>query len=233
MPSPPSASRLVPPNPALNESPPPGSILVNGPRVGKDGVPILPREKSFSNQSSSLGSDSGSSVLSQSTEATSTSSPQLKFAPLPPEKPRSNSVTLGVAARASLLHGQGGGAEGSGASVPYGTTWYDGGSRPDDVVDVEEVLKKAWGRIRGRRSSKGSEDADKGAVAEEEAGEEGKEPQTRSRRGSEDDMRSSAGPHQPAKVVLGFDAEKVVAHTGEEGDWEAPQEDRSGKENSG
>lgn len=62
MPSPPSASRLVPPSPALNESPPPGSILVrvNRPRVGKDGVPILPREKSFSNQSSSLCSHSGS-----------------------------------------------------------------------------------------------------------------------------------------------------------------------------
>ncbi|PWN42518.1 hypothetical protein IE81DRAFT_125608 [Ceraceosorus guamensis] len=113
------------------------------------------------------------SVASTSTNASSGSSNHscaIRFAPLPSSGrlKRANSITIGVAARSHLLSSQGsarsnaadwqsaqlhapGGPAGNGNNARQ--AWYNGGAKPDDVVDIGEELRKgalkAWRKVRG------------------------------------------------------------------------------------
>lgn len=116
----------------------------------------------------------------------------IRFAPLPSSGrlKRANSITIGVAARSHLLSSQGAARQnaagwqqaqlhppsfGHGAgqvdpSQKHNTQmWYNGGPKPDDVVDVGEELRKgalkAWRKVRGARSeSPAGKDKSKGTA---------------------------------------------------------------------
>ncbi|ORY55333.1 hypothetical protein BCR35DRAFT_310104 [Leucosporidium creatinivorum] len=89
----------------------------------------------------------------------STNGGKLKFAPLPPGRRqyRSNSLTLGVAARAKMIQGQG--AQGNVHQARYAgpQQWYQPGApHPEDVYtykDVQRGLGKIWQKMSRRRSS--------------------------------------------------------------------------------
>lgn len=104
-----------------------------------------------------------SSVASTSTTST-TSSCAIRFAPLPVSGrlKRANSITIGVAARSHLLQSQGSAAPPRQEQIPQHVhasqqQWYVTGTKPDDVIDVGEEIRKgavkAWNRIRGTSTS--------------------------------------------------------------------------------
>ncbi|KAI5479568.1 hypothetical protein MNV49_003305 [Pseudohyphozyma bogoriensis] len=100
-----------------------------------------------------------------------------KFAPLPPGRRayRSNSLTIGVAARARMLSSQ------NGPSTPYSNQtyagpqmWYTSGMVPGDVYtyhDLTKGVKKLWSGVRRRSSSSAtSSSSAQSAEAMERAG---------------------------------------------------------------
>ncbi|GAA99051.1 uncharacterized protein L969DRAFT_54986 [Mixia osmundae IAM 14324] len=156
------------------------------------------RSRKVSNSSSSASSPRrpparrSSSLISTSTKQSSTSpssakSPSLTFAPLPePGRKRASSITLGVAARASLLNTQAGNnpqprqpspsrpvQRTGGSGSPWAQTyqvgpagfsngppaWYAGGPLPPGVYTVDDVgrgVKAAWKKLKKRSSSRDS-----------------------------------------------------------------------------
>lgn len=184
-------SLLIPPNPAIVQ---PGSspvsrggILLNpvgGARQegagGADHLRAASRDRaraSINGSTSSIATTSTSgysdgSALSPSSSSISTS-PKLKFAPLPTSgRPRSSSIALGVASRASMLSGTGYGPQAAAPQpkrdespgwqqqcAPVKPMWYAGQQVPENVKTVKDIkpgLKKAWGKIRRRSSSSNS-----------------------------------------------------------------------------
>ena len=141
-----SRSMLVPANPARrSDTVPQGGILLNARRSSSvesrqpdfergSSSPTSSRSASSpatstSDLSSSLNSFSFGSPSSQNSSIPPKSpTPSLKFAPLPPGKPRSNSISLGVAARANLITGSKSSSSSSSGSDP--NFYYSGGPAP-------------------------------------------------------------------------------------------------------
>ncbi|PWY97652.1 hypothetical protein BCV70DRAFT_48991 [Testicularia cyperi] len=98
-----------------------------------------------------------------STTSSGSSAAAIKFAPLPVSGrlKRANSITIGVAARSQLLQSQGTAAPQRPPTTPQhvhnSQYWYTGGSKPEDVVDVGEEIRKgaskAWKLLRGGSGS--------------------------------------------------------------------------------
>ncbi|KAK4705715.1 hypothetical protein P7C70_g487, partial [Phenoliferia sp. Uapishka_3] len=102
--------------------------------------------------------DGGSSgAMSEEPESLETKG-ALKFAPLPPGRRayRSNSLSIGVAARAKMIQSQGGGTKVPHPRYAGPHQWYQtGGTVPPDVYtykDMQKGVTKIWDRVR-RRSS--------------------------------------------------------------------------------
>ncbi|KAL8292989.1 hypothetical protein RQP46_000683 [Phenoliferia psychrophenolica] len=94
---------------------------------------------------------------------------RLTFAPLPPGRRayRSNSLSIGVAARAQMIHSQGAGPRVAQPRYAGPQQWYQqGGTVPPDVYtykDVQKGVSKMWQKVR-RRSSVSSSAAEAAAM---------------------------------------------------------------------
>lgn len=141
----------------------------NGGRTPYGSPPRAEASKSRSNSvdrwavgnSDSEGEDEGS-------QPKSANSTTISFAPLPPGRPRSNSISIGVASRAHMLTG--GVAPGANAGVANptdqrqmkyaGPQWYTTGTVPPDVYtykDLQRGLSSIWRKAKkARRGSTAS-----------------------------------------------------------------------------
>ncbi|KAK4053115.1 Golgi apparatus membrane protein tvp23 [Microbotryomycetes sp. JL201] len=84
---------------------------------------------------------------------------KVKFAPLPPGRRqyRSNSLSLGVAARAKMISAQGAPFDPRQARFAGPQQqWYTGGTLPEDVYTIKDVqrgIQNIWSRVKRRRST--------------------------------------------------------------------------------
>ncbi|GAA6063927.1 hypothetical protein JCM10212_004786 [Sporobolomyces blumeae] len=156
---PPSSSTSAVPIPGAASSPSQGPLAVpastssNG--TSTDFVPLT----------SIISSRSSATNASTSSQRTSSStSPGIRFAPLPPGRRahRSNSLSIGVASRARMIGAQGGTPNVQQARYAGPLQWYEGGEMPGDVYtwrDAQKGLSKIWKKVSNGK------DKDKGALA--------------------------------------------------------------------
>ncbi|KAM0792514.1 hypothetical protein ACM66B_005184 [Microbotryomycetes sp. NB124-2] len=83
---------------------------------------------------------------------------KVKFAPLPPGRRqyRSNSLSLGVAARAKMISAQGAPFDPRQARYAGPQQWYVGGTVPEDVYTIKDVqrgIQSIWSKVKRRRST--------------------------------------------------------------------------------
>lgn len=125
---------------------------------------FAPLSSIISNRSTNTTSSQCSSSRGSSNGGTS---PNIRFAPLPPGRRacRSNSISLGVASRARMIGAQGGQPNVQQARYAGPLQWYEGGQMPDDVYtwrDAQKGLSKIWKRVSGDKD-KGKDKATAGS----------------------------------------------------------------------
>ncbi|KAK4058695.1 Golgi apparatus membrane protein tvp23 [Microbotryomycetes sp. JL221] len=96
---------------------------------------------------------------------------KVKFAPLPPGRRqyRSNSLSLGVAARAKMISAQGAPGDPRQARYAGPQQWYQGGTLPEEVYTIQDVqrgLKNIWSKVKSKRRASTSSTTSSNSTSE-------------------------------------------------------------------